>query len=202
MFKTVIAHSLELDTKDAIEDILMQSREQLGDLKPQAGLLFTGIDLDYSAILKGINETYPGIDLIGCTDYGELSSVHGVADDSICLTLFSSDEITFRSGVAEHIYEDTFGKMKRAIKATVRNMDQKPDLCIITPSSHFFGGSGTKFLNILELLNGMQQNLGENFPIIGGAGVHAKWAGDIQFRFSKYRLLPGHYAPSVACRKR
>jgi len=186
MLNIAVAHTLELDMKDAIEDLLTQCQEQLGELIPQAGLLFTGIDLDYPAILNGINKAYPGIDLIGCTDYSELSSVQGVADDSICLTLFYSNELTFRSGIAENIFKDPYRKIKKAIKTTVRNVEQKPDLCIVTPTSHFFGSSGTKFLNILDLVNGMKQNLGENFPIIGGAGVHANWKGDTQFHNEQF----------------
>ena len=42
MLKTIIAHSTDIDTDGAIDEIIEQCNEELGDLKPQAGLLFTG----------------------------------------------------------------------------------------------------------------------------------------------------------------
>jgi len=103
MLKTAIAHSKELDSADAVEDVLEQCREILGELQAHAGMLFAGIDHDFALILNKINEVYPGIELIGCTTWGEISSVHGVADDSIVLTLFHSDEIEFKAGVADSL---------------------------------------------------------------------------------------------------
>ena len=115
MLKTIVAHSLELDTKDAIEDVLAQCKEQLGNLTPQAGLLFSGIDYDHSFVLDRTKEVYPDIELIGGTSMGELSSVHGVANDSIALTLFCSDELHFKAGFAEKISENPIKKLKKAI---------------------------------------------------------------------------------------
>jgi hypothetical protein len=48
MFKVAVAHSLELDSSEAVADVLEQCREQLEDLEPQAGLLFAGIDHDFA----------------------------------------------------------------------------------------------------------------------------------------------------------
>ena len=93
MFKVAIAHSIELDSQDAIKEVLEQCHEQLVDLMPQAGILFTGIDHDFKLILDRINEMYSGIKLIGCTTDGELSSVHGYTDDSIALMLLCSDKL-------------------------------------------------------------------------------------------------------------
>ena len=87
MLKVAIAHSLEIDSSDAIKEVLEQCHEQLGDLIPQAGIFYTGIDHDFKLILDKINEMYPGIELIGCTTDGELSSVHGFSDDSVTLFL-------------------------------------------------------------------------------------------------------------------
>ena len=47
MLKTTVAHSMELESQDAVEEVLKQCREKLGKLQPQAGLLFTGIDHDF-----------------------------------------------------------------------------------------------------------------------------------------------------------
>ena len=76
MFETAIAHSIELDSYDAVTEILQQAHEQLGELKPQAGLLFAGIDHQFDLILKNINEVYPNTELIGCTTDGEIGPLN------------------------------------------------------------------------------------------------------------------------------
>ena len=67
MLDVVTAHSQDIDSKSAFDEILQQCTRQLHDQRPSAGLLFTGIDLDYEAILDGITWAWPGIELIGCT---------------------------------------------------------------------------------------------------------------------------------------
>jgi len=160
MLKTAIAHSKELDSADAVEDVLEQCRETLGELQAHAGMLFTGIDHDFALILNKINEAYPGIELIGCTTWGEISSVHGVADDSIVLTLFHSDEIEFKAGVAD-------------------------DLCIITPAAAVEDSEGFKVVNMDEVVDGLKQDLGETFPIFGGVAVNVKSQNTYQFYSNK-----------------
>ena len=168
MFKVAIAHSIELDSRDAIKEVLEQCHEQLEDLKPQAGILFTGIDHDFELILNNINEKYPGIELIGCTTDGELSSVHGYTDDSVTLSIFHSDELYFKAGVADKITNDTVSKIKKAAEDTKLDMDQEPKLCITTTSGLTASGD--------IIVEGFRQGLGETFPIFGGK------AGD-QWRF-------------------
>ena len=185
MLKTAIAHSLELDSQDAIKEVLEQSHEQLGDLKPQAGILFLGIDHNFKLILDRINKRYPGIELIGCTTAGELSSVNGFAEDSIVLTLFCSDELYFKAGVADRISKDPVAKIKRAAEATKSSMDQEPDLCIITPNALIISGEVLKSVNLDEIVVGLKQSLGETFPIFGGGAVHPKWQSTIQFYSNK-----------------
>ena len=185
MLKTAIAHSLELDSQDAIEEVLAQCHEQLGDMKPQAGILFTGIDHNHSLILNGINKVYPGIELIGCTTGGEISSVHGFADDSIVLTLFCSDELYFKAGVADRISEDPVGSLKKAINNTKSSLDQEPDLCIITPNTMVVTSEGLKSVNQNEVVVGLKQSLGETFPIFGGVAASPRWQGTHQFYNNK-----------------
>ena len=59
MFKVAVAHSLELDSVDAVTEVLEQCREQLGNLNPQAGIMFAGIDHDFALILNEINRVNP-----------------------------------------------------------------------------------------------------------------------------------------------
>ena len=124
MFKVAVAHSLELDSAEAVADMLGQCRGQLGDLKPQAGLLFAGIDHYFTLILKEIHAAYPDIELIGCTTDGEVSSVHGYADDSLVLMAFYSDELVFKAGVADDIFQDEVRTTKSALKSALSSLGQ------------------------------------------------------------------------------
>lgn len=174
MLKTVIAHSVELDSQDAVEEVLEQCRETLGKLQPQAGMLFAGIDHDFNLILNKIDEMYPGIELIGCTTDGELSSVHGFAEDSLVLTLFYSEELYFKAGVADRVSEDTLTCVKKAAETAKSGLGQEPKLCIVTPSGLNVSGN--------VVIEGLQQALGVTFPIFGGsAGDQWRFQGTYQF---------------------
>ncbi len=174
MLKTAISHSLELDSSDAIEEVLGHCHEQLGDLKPQAGILFTGIDHDFTLILDRINEIYPGIELIGCTTDGELTSVHGFAEDSITLMLLYSDKLFFKAGAADGISKDTAAIINKAVVSVTLQLDQEPVLCITTPSGLTASGD--------LIVEGLQKSLGENFPVFGGtAGDQLRMKCTYQF---------------------
>lgn len=160
MFKVAVAHSVELDSADAIAEVLEQCRRQLGDLKPNASILFAGIDHDFTLLLKKVNAEYPEIELIGCTTDGELSSVHGYTDDSITLMVFCSDELSFNAGIADGISQDTVNTARNAVDSTVSRLLVEPTLCIVTPSGL------TASADIM--LDGLKLGLGETFPIFGG----------------------------------
>ena len=174
MLNTAVAHSIELDSQNAIEEALEQCRETLGDLQPQAGLLFAGIDHDFQLILNKIYEVYPEIELIGGTTDGEMSSVHGFSDDSIVLTLFHSQELQFKAGVADRVSEGSLANIKEAVETAKSSLDQEPVLCITTPS--YFN------INFDTVFEGLQQALGGNFPVFGGlAGDQWRFQGSYQF---------------------
>ncbi len=180
MFKVAVAHSIELDSADAVEEVLEQCREQLGELKAQAAIIFTGIDHDFAQVLKEIHAVYPEIELIGCTTDGEMSSVHGYTDDSITLMAFYSDELAFKAGVADNVSQETINVTKKAVDAALSELHQEPTLCITTPNCLTASGD--------NILDGFKRSLGDNFPIFGGA------AGDLHrlvrtFQFYKEKVL-------------
>ncbi len=174
MFKIAVAHSIELDSADAVAEVLAQCRKQLGDLKPQAGIMFAGIDHDFALVLKELIAVYPDMELIGCTTDGELSSVHGYTDDSITLMAFCSDELSFKAGAVDNISQDPVNTAKKGVDLVVSELQNKPTLCIVTPS----GLTASADL----MLEGLKISLGENFPIFGGmAGDQWNFKGTYQF---------------------
>jgi hypothetical protein len=174
MLKVVVAQSLEIDSMDALEEVFEQCHEKLDDLMPQAGILFAGIDHDFELILNRINEVYPGIELVGCTTDGELSSVHGYADDSVILMLFCSDELCFKTGVADGISKGTASTIRKAVDSAKSKLEGDPKLCITTPSGMTASGD--------SIAEGFRLGLGENFPLFGGtAGDQWRFEGTYQF---------------------
>jgi len=160
MLKVAIGHSDDADSSDAIEEVLEQCQESLNGLPAQAGLLFASIDQEFQLILNKINETYTGIELIGCSTDGEFSSVLGFAEDSITLTLFHSDECEWKAGVGHDISKNPLGSLEQAAKTVITQIHQEPKLCVVTPDSLTVSGD--------SVVKGLQKQLGENFPIIGG----------------------------------
>jgi hypothetical protein len=178
MFKVAVAHSLELDSSEAVADVLEQCREQLEDLEPQAGLLFAGIDHDFALILEEINGAYPNIQLIGSTTDGEMSSVHGYADDSLVLMAFCSDELVFEAGVADNIFQDEFQTTKSALQSALSSLGQEPVLCLTTPA----GLTPKSLANGDNLLESLKLHLGETFPVFGGMACN-QWRMENTYQF-------------------
>lgn len=85
MFKTVVNHSNDPDSLSAIEEVIQQCISSLGADIPKAGILFSATDFEHSLILQQIHQVFPGIELIGGTTDGEISSVLEFQQDSITL---------------------------------------------------------------------------------------------------------------------
>ena len=75
MFRVVVGHSDDPDSENAIAEVLQECSRSLAGSLPQAGILFTAIDFDHVLILQRIQDAFPGIELIGGTANGEISSI-------------------------------------------------------------------------------------------------------------------------------
>lgn len=180
MLQTAVVHSVELDSQDAVEDALDQCREKLGDVKPQAGILFAGIYHDFQLILDKINNAYQGIEIIGCTTDGEMSSVYGFAEDSIVLMMFYSDELRFVAGVADRISESTISYVQKAAETALSGLGKEPKLCIATPSSLTVDGE--------DVIAGLKKSFGDAFPIFGGTAGD-QWNIQETYQFCNTRVF-------------
>ncbi|AKG20595.1 FIST signal transduction protein [Calothrix sp. 336/3] len=175
MFKTVVGHSDDPDSLGAAEEVVSQCLTELGDITPQAGILFAAIDFEHSLILEYINRVFPGIDLIGCTTDGEISSNLGFQQDSLTLMLFASDTVKIAAGVGYGVQKNPVEAAQQAVKQAKEKTGTEAKLCIPLPASYIEDGSTTSGEAILR---GLKIALGEEFPIVGGT------AGD-QFHFQK-----------------
>ncbi|MEH2080140.1 MAG: FIST N-terminal domain-containing protein [Nostoc sp.] len=174
MFKAVVGHSNDPDSLAASEEILQQCASSLAGDIPKAGIIFAAIDFDHSLILQQIDRAFPGIELIGGTTDGEISSVLEFQQDSITLMLFCSDEIEIHAGVGRKVSEDPITATKQAVDQAKAKSIAPPKLCLTHPESLTTSG--------VSILNGLKLALGQYVPIFGGlAGDQSRYQSTYQF---------------------
>ncbi len=171
MFKVAVGHSEDPDSLDAIKEILNQCREVLKENKPQAGVLFASPDYDHGAVLKHITEQFPGIEIVGCTSCGELSSLLGYMEGSMLLALFSSDRVDIRAGVIHDLSQENMKDVESGLKKVISLSDQDPRLIMTFPAY--------TPTSITKAVKGMEAVLGKHIPIVGAS------AADLQLQFTR-----------------
>ena len=176
MFQAAVGHGIDPDSEGAIQEALEQCKQTLGNVVPQAGILFAAIDFDHEVIIHQIRQIYPDLLLIGGTSAGEMSSAMGFQEDSVTLMLFCSDEVTFRVGVGTQASEDAIAAAKTAIAQASPTVDDKPDstqpikLCYVLSDGLRVDGAAVAE-GLREAINQQtidEKNSGQQIPIIGG----------------------------------
>ena len=159
MFSAVVGHSEETDTGLVAEELLEQCGRRLGGTPPRAGLLFAAIDFDHQALLCDIGRRFPGIELIGCTTDGEISSDLGFREDSATLMLFASDTVDIAAGVGRDLSKDVAGACRSAIEMAKAKTAKPPRLCIATPEGLTAEGQAVTVA--------LQESVGSEIPVFG-----------------------------------
>ncbi len=129
--KLLIAHSDDIDTPDAMAEVLARIRDDLDGLPPVAGLLFCGEDYDHHAIIAALGEAYPGMPFIGCTADGEMSSAGGYVEDGLLLAVFAGDGLRAYAGTAGEAGEAP----DVAAAEALAGLDFEPTVAFTTPAS-------------------------------------------------------------------
>lgn len=174
MFHVVVAHSEDLDTEAILRELAEQCAEGLAGRTPQAALLFAAIDVDHEAVLAGLVAKWPGLQLIGCSTDGEVSSLRGFCEDSVSLILFGSDTVKITAGLGRNASADVEAACTQAVTTARIGTTLPPRFCIALPESLTTSGQ-----QIVELL---QKGLGDEVPLFGG-GAADQWrmSGTHQF---------------------
>jgi len=159
MFFAVTAHSEDIDADGVLEELLEQSREELGNRVPQAGMLFCTIDLNHDQLVQGIDDAWPGIALIGCTTDGEFSSRLGFRDDSAVLVLLGSDTVEITAGLGRDVSQDTAAACSEAIDLATAKATKSPTLCITLPESLTTSAQ--------QIVESLRSTLGVDVPVLG-----------------------------------
>src|SRR5882757_6362136 len=117
-----VVHSQDVDSVDAVAELIAGAHEALGADVPRCAMLFAGIDHDFDVILNQINAAWPGIALIGCTTDGEMSSDILFAEDSLALVLLSGDDFHAVSGVAKSVSTDLAGSIRGSANDAIQRL--------------------------------------------------------------------------------
>lgn len=160
MLKVTVGHSDDPDAESAIAEVLEQCQGTLDGLKPQAGLLFAGIDFEHQILLDRIHDVFPNLQLIGGTTDGEMSSVLGFQQDSVALMLFCSDTVEMAIGLGRDADHEPEQAVQDAIAQAQAQLTQPPKLCLAFPE-----GLDVNQSRIVEALKQSLQD--ENVPIFG-----------------------------------
>jgi hypothetical protein len=159
MFKVAVGHSNDPDSFVAVNELLEECRLALAGSVPQAGILFAAIDFDHTLILHHIHEAFPGINLIGATTNGEISSSLKFQQDSLTLMVFASDELEIYAGLGRNASKDPVAAARQAVAAAQAQATHPTQLCLTFPDSLTASG--------VLILDGLKQALG-SVPIVGG----------------------------------
>lgn len=160
MLNVAVGHSADLDSLDAIADVLEQCRQTLRGQMPVAGILLAAIDFDHQLILSHILMTFPDLTLIGGTTDGEISSVLGFEQDSLTLILFCSDDVHIRAGIGSHVSVDVVAATRAAVnQAKAAHLDPI-QFCLALPES--------LTTSAVQIVENLKQWLGHQVPIFGG----------------------------------
>lgn len=174
MFTMAVGHGAEVTLEAATEGAIRQCADQLKGEPARAGIIYTSfMDVDYVPMLRAVLEAFPGIELVGCTTDGELSSHGGFSEQSVVLTLFASDSVSFVAGLGEDYSKDPFSVAKGAVLGALTRADDKPALCLTMPDGLTTIGA--------PLVESLRHALGD-IPAYGGtAGDRFKLEQTYQF---------------------
>src|SRR3954471_104048 len=142
--RACVVHSQDVDSVDAVAELIAGAKVALGASLPRVAMLFAGIDHDFAIVLEQINAQWPGIAMIGCTTDGEMSSHILFAEDSLALVLLSGDDFHAVSGVAKSVSTDVAGSIRASVNDAVQRLAASgngdhgghggaPRLCITMP---------------------------------------------------------------------
>jgi hypothetical protein len=172
-----VGHSDDVDPADAIAAVIEQARGALGDLNPQAGILFAAFDSFDQSIVDAVVDAFPGVEVIGGTSAAEVSSVNGYLEDSITLSLFASDDVDITVGLGGGLAEDIDGACHAAASQALAATTKDPKLCIVLTEG--------LARDPQRVLRGIHKVLPSDVVIVGGASAQRDFTSStpgFQFR--------------------
>lgn len=170
MLKAGVGSSVGVDAYREGGNAAMQAMTQMGDTTADVAIVFASVFYDQQKVLEGVRSIVQDAIIVGCSTAGEITTQGPSNKSSIAVMTLKSDKIKFYADVGEQIHYSPRG----AGKSVAEKINQKA------------GGSLNMFMmfpdvlvgNGADIVRGVTDVLGENFPVVGGA------AGD-DFKFEK-----------------
>ncbi len=160
MFRMAVGHSDDIDLGAALATVFEACDAALAGATPKAGFLLANWEADHGAIVRAVNERYPGIELVGSSTTGEMTSELGFVEDSIALALFASDTVDITAGLGRALAVDSRAAGREAVRDARSRTNLPPALCVIFPTI----GVADPY----DVLDGLREELGPGVPILGG----------------------------------
>ncbi|MFN2544816.1 MAG: FIST signal transduction protein [Actinomycetota bacterium] len=129
-----VGHSDDVDPDDAVAAAIDECRAALGDLTPQAGILFSAFESFHPDVVAAVRKAFPGVGLAGTTSAAEISS-SGYREDSIMLALFASDSVDFTVGLGSGLGRDVEKGCRAAVEQATSATDREPRICVVLADS-------------------------------------------------------------------
>ena len=168
MIKTAIGKSNDLDANKAGAEAAKMAIAQIGE-KPNLIIVFSTVAYDQEKMLEGVKSVSKEIPLIGCSDSGEITT-EGPVSKHVAVMAMSSDTVKFTIGLGKGVSSDSHQAGAMVAEDVKKKAKETLSLFVMLPDG--LTGNGA------AIVRGVQEVLGENFPIMGGS------AGD-DFAFKK-----------------
>lgn len=177
MFRMAVGHSDDIDLETALETVFAECETALAGAAPRAALLYVAWDTDDQAVVDAVLARYPDIEIAGATAAGEMSSVIGLAEDSLAIALFASDDVEMTAGLGTNLAEDPVAAARQAVAEARSKAATAPRLCICLPT---VGG-----YDAAAVFAGLREALGPGVPILGGGASPEDPAASIGVTMSR-----------------
>jgi hypothetical protein len=169
--RSIVLHFQQLSAKL----IIRQMESKLTSIhswegSPNLCLYFGSVEVENQEVLNFIQERFPNIQLLGCTSYGQLSSVGQTSDDGTVVAFLRLPESSYLSGQIHRVSENPLDSVETQIR---KKLSENPTF---TPASLLILSSSLKISGV-KLLNHLKQVFGQQFPIFGGIA-----ADDLSFK--------------------
>lgn len=181
MIKVGLGQSENIDTRTAVESVILQCQKNMAGHHPQAGIVFAAVNFDHRLMLDRIIDEFPGLNLIGCTTAGEFSSSYGFSDDSIILIVFYSDDIEIGIGIGRSLSDNPEAGIQTAVKQASEKLSKPVSICLAFPDWN--SGSFDLIVKTLNLA------LEHDCPVFGGVAASLWNDGLAPVQFYKDEVL-------------
>ncbi len=170
MIKSSVAISEIKDSLEAGKEAVAEAVDGLGS-SANLVMVFASSLHDQEKVLEGVNLSAGDAIVVGCSDAGQIVGVKNKAyKGAVAAMALSMESVKMITAQAEGAKENSHDTGKRLAEEILEKNGEKPSLLLI-----FIEGLAQ---NGAAVVRGIQEVLGEDFPIMGGS------AGD-DFKFEK-----------------